>query len=38
VALAFLLLVFLFVIALIAVFAFPPTRWAGLLDKEKKKK
>lgn len=37
-ALAFLIFVFLFVIALIAVFAFPPSRWARLLDKENKKK
>jgi hypothetical protein len=38
VALAFLIFVFLFVIALIAVFVFPPSRWAQILNKENKKK
>ena len=37
-ALVFLILVFLFVIALIAVFVFPPSSWAQLLEKENKKK
>ena len=37
-ALAFLLIVFLFVIALIALFAFPPTRWVEYFGKGTKKK
>ena len=37
-ALAFLLIVFLFVIALIALFAFPPARWVEFFGKDTKKK
>jgi hypothetical protein len=37
-ALAFLLIVFLFVIALIALFAYPPTRWVEYFGKDTKKK
>jgi hypothetical protein len=37
VALAFLVVVFLFVIALIVVFVFPPARWAAFFsDRDKK--
>jgi hypothetical protein len=36
-ALAFLLLVFLLVIAMIVLFVFPPTRWAQMMDKTKDK-
>jgi poly-D-alanine transfer protein DltD len=37
-ALAFLLGVFLLVIVLIALFVFPPSRWAETVTKEKEKK
>jgi hypothetical protein len=37
VALAFLILVFLFVIALIVVFIFPPARWAAFFGNRDKK-
>jgi hypothetical protein len=36
VALAFLVVVFLFVIALIAVFVFPPQKWAEFFTEKKK--
>jgi hypothetical protein len=37
-ALAFLLIVFLFVVVLIALFAFPPSSWVKALEGESKKK
>jgi hypothetical protein len=38
VALAFLLIVFLLVIAMIVVFVFPPSRWAQILETKDPKK
>jgi len=38
VALAFLILVFLFVVALIAVFIFPPQKWAQFFSSDRDKK